>query len=97
MKTPLLWKHITSGHFRVTSDTHAHHASHGVTARSNILLESSRPVKVAAEKVQVEHSVVRTMRNDEAKLQVQGDTLILNFASVLLRKLGHSKVQGIAQ
>ena len=37
------------------------------------------------------------MRNDDVKMQVQGDSLTIKFGSVLLRKLGHTRVPDISQ
>ena len=97
VSSKLLWKHARSCHFRAQESDDTQHISHGLIARSQMLLEGARPVAVAADNMLFDDLVVQKMRNDAAKLQVKGDSLITNFGSVLLRRLGHTKIQNIAQ
>jgi len=69
-------------HLTVTSADN--YRPHSVVARAQVLLESARPVPGAEEELQVNQTVVQKMCNDEAKVQIQGDSLIINFQSVLL-------------
>jgi len=94
-RKPVLWKHVRCCHFRGTRSDEFSPLS--VIARSQVLLDSARPVPLNEENATVQELIFDKMRNDDVKMQAEGDSLIKSLACVLLKRLGSKKVSDISR